>query len=169
MFDSLLQSLIGWFSLPANGLSTVFVVSFASATLLPIGSEPAVFGYVKLNPDQYWVVVAVATVGNTLGGMTDYCVGRGAKYAIAKDGQTRYLKWFERLGPKTLFFSFLPVVGDPLCAIAGWLRLPFWRSSAWMMAGKFVRYCVMTILLLWVPDGWWMRLFAPFSAAFAAG
>ena len=66
-------------------------------------------------------------------------------------------------------FTFLPVVGDPLCAIAGWLRLPFWRSSAWMMAGKFVRYCVMTILLLWVPDGWWMRLFAPFSAAFAAG
>ena len=169
MFDSLLQSLIGWFSLPANGLSTVFVVSFASATLLPIGSEPAVFGYVKLNPDQYWVVVAVATVGNTLGGMADYWVGRGAKYAIAKDGQARYLKWFERLGPKTLFFSFLPVVGDPLCAIAGWLRLPFWRSSAWMMAGKFVRYCVMTILLLWVPDGWWMRLFAPFSAAFATG
>ena len=169
MFDSLLQSLIGWFSLPANGLSTVFVVSFVSATLLPIGSEPAVFGYVKLNPDQYWVVVAVATVGNTLGGMVDYWVGRGAKYAIAKDGQARYFKWFERLGPKTLFFSFLPVVGDPLCAIAGWLRLPFWRSSAWMMAGKFVRYCVMTILLLWVPDGWWMRLFAPFSAAFAAG
>ena len=102
MFDSLLQSLIGWFSLPANGLSTVFVVSFVSATLLPIGSEPAVFGYVKLNPDQYWVVVAVATVGNTLGGMADYWVGRGAKYAIAKDGQARYFKWFERLGSKWL-------------------------------------------------------------------
>ena len=71
MFDALLESLIGWFSLPTNGLSTVFVISFASATLLPIGSEPAVFGYAKLHPDQYWIVIAVATVGNTLGGMLD--------------------------------------------------------------------------------------------------
>jgi membrane protein YqaA with SNARE-associated domain len=158
MFDALLQSLISWFSLPANGLSTVFVVSFLSATLLPIGSEPAVFGYVKLNPDQYWTVVAIATVGNTLGGMTDYAVGRGAKYAVAPKSQTRYLGWLERLGPKALFFSFLPMVGDPLCALAGWLRLPFWQSSAWMLIGKFVRYCLMTLLLLWVPDSWWVRL-----------
>jgi membrane protein YqaA with SNARE-associated domain len=163
MFDALLQSLIGWFSLPANGLSTVFVISFVSATLLPIGSEPAVFGYAKLHPDQYWLVIGLATLGNTLGGMVDYWMGRGAKYAVAKDRQTRYLGWFERLGPKALFFSFLPVVGDPLCAAAGWLRLPFWQSSAWMMAGKFVRYGVMTVLLLWVPDGWWSHLFSPFS------
>jgi membrane protein YqaA with SNARE-associated domain len=164
MFDALLESVISWFSLPANGLSTVFVVSFVSATLLPIGSEPAVFGYVKLNPGQYWLVVAIATLGNTFGGMADYWLGRGAKYALAKEKQTRYLKWFERLGPKALFFSFLPVVGDPLCAVAGWLRLPFWQSSAWMMVGKFVRYCVMTVLLLRVPDSWWIRLFSPFTA-----
>ena len=163
MFNALLEAVIGWFSQPANGLSTVFAVSFVSATLLPIGSEPAVFGYAKLHPDQYWVVIAVASVGNTLGGMVDYWLGRGAKYAIAKDKQTRYLKWFEHLGPKALFFSFLPVVGDPLCAVAGWLRLPFWQSSAWMLAGKFVRYCLMTMLLLWVPDGWWVRLFSPFT------
>jgi membrane protein YqaA with SNARE-associated domain len=156
MFDSLLQSLITWFSLPVNGLSTVFIVSFLSATLLPIGSEPVVFGYVKLNPDQYWPVVAIATLGNTLGGMVDYAVGRSAKYAVGRNRQTRYLGWLERLGPKALFFSFLPVAGDPLCALAGWLRLPFWQSSAWMMAGKFVRYCLMTLLLLWVPDSWWM-------------
>lgn len=163
MFDALLESVISWFRLPANGLSTVFVVSFISATLLPIGSEPAVFGYVKLNPNQYWLAICVATLGNTLGGMLDYWLGRGAKYAIAPDRQTRYLRWFERLGPKALFFSFLPLVGDPLCAMAGWLRLPFWRSSAWMMVGKFARYCVMTVALLWVPDSWWLRLFAPFS------
>ena len=163
MFDAFLQSAIGWFSLPANGLSTVFVVSFVSATLLPIGSEPAVFGYAKLHPEQYWLVIGVATVGNTLGGMFDYWLGRGAKYAIAKDSRTRYLRWLERLGPKALFFSFLPAVGDPLCAMAGWLRLPFWHSSAWMLVGKFVRYCLMTALLLWVPDGWWNRLFAPFT------
>lgn len=163
MFHALLQSVVGWFESPAHGLSTVFAVSFVSATLLPIGSEPAVFGYAKLHMDQYWIVIGVATLGNTLGGMLDYWIGRGAKYAIAPQRQTRYLKWFERLGPKALFFSFLPVVGDPLCAVAGWLRLPFWQSSAWMMGGKFVRYCLMTIALLWVPDSFWLRLLAPFT------
>ena len=118
---------------------------------------------VVLRYGQIWIVIAVATLGNTLGGMVDYWLGRGAKYAVAKDKQTRYLRWFERLGPKALFFSFLPVVGDPLCAVAGWLRLPFWQSSAWMMAGKLVRYCLMTVLLLWVPDTWWAKLLAPFS------
>jgi membrane protein YqaA with SNARE-associated domain len=163
MSFTLLESVIGWFGQPANGLSTVFVVSFASATLLPVGSEPAVFGYAKLHPDQYWIVIAIASVGNTLGGMVDYWLGRGAKQVMAKDRQTRYLHWLERLGPKALFFSFLPIVGDPLCAVAGWVRLPFWQSSAWMLIGKFVRYCLMTVLLLWVPDGWWVRLLSPFS------
>jgi membrane protein YqaA with SNARE-associated domain len=163
MFESWLQAVIAWFALPTQGLSTVFVVSFVSATLLPLGSEPAVFGYAKLNPEQFWVVIAVATAGNTLGGALNYWMGRGAKRVIAKDKETRYLLWFERLGPRALFFSFLPVVGDPLCAVAGWIRLPFWASVGWMAFGKFTRYVVMTALLLWIPNGWWSRLLAPFS------
>ena len=63
-FASLLEAL----ALPEYGLSTVFVVSVVSATLLPLGSEPAVFGLVKLNPDLFWPAVLVATVGNTIGG-----------------------------------------------------------------------------------------------------
>jgi hypothetical protein len=63
-----LNHLLQWLALPEFGLSTVFVVSFISATLLPLGSEPAVFGLVKLNPDLFWWAIAVATTGNTLGG-----------------------------------------------------------------------------------------------------
>jgi membrane protein YqaA with SNARE-associated domain len=156
--DGLLGRLIDWFALPQAGLSTVFVVAFVSATLLPMGSEPAVFAYAKLNPDHFWIVVAVATAGNTLGGAVDYWLGYGAHEALAKGKRTRYLVWFERLGPKALFFSFLPVVGDPLCTVAGWLKLHFWSSVAWMAAGKFARYTVMTGALLWVPDDWWRWL-----------
>ncbi len=161
--EAWVERLLSWFALPQHGLSTVFVIAFISATLLPMGSEPAVFGYAKLNPDQFWWVVAVATAGNTLGGAVDYWMGLGAKQALARDRQTRYLKWFERLGPKALFFAFLPVVGDPLCTVAGWLKLPFWHSLAWMAVGKLVRYVVMTSLLLWVPDDWWRRLLSLFS------
>ena len=156
------ERLIEWFALPKNGLSSVFMVAFVSATLLPLGSEPAVFGYVKLNPEQFWLTVVVATAGNTLGGMVDYWMGRGAKQ-VAGGKETRYLKWFERLGPKALFFSWLPAVGDPLCAVAGWLKLPFWRCVFWMAIGKFLRYSLMTGALLWVPDAWWMILLKPFS------
>ncbi|MFP5412520.1 YqaA family protein [Zeimonas arvi] len=156
--DALAEALVRWFSLPETGLSTIFVVAFVSATLLPMGSEPAVFGFVKLNPEQFWLAIAVATVGNTLGGVVDYWLGYGAHEAVAKGKRTRYLGWFERFGPKALFFSWLPVVGDPLCAVAGWLKLPFWRSVLWMALGKLLRYTLMTALLMGVPDAWWRAI-----------
>jgi membrane protein DedA with SNARE-associated domain len=100
------------------------VIAFVSATLLPMGSEPAVFGYAKLNPDQFWLVVAVATAGNTLGGAVDYWMGRGASAAVASGRNHRFLGWFERLGPKALLVSFLPAIGDPKSVVAGWQRAP---------------------------------------------
>lgn len=156
--ESFVLAAIEWFALPTNGLSSVFVISFISATLLPMGSEPAVFGFAKLNPEQFWIVVIVATIGNTLGGALDYWLGRGAKHAVARDKETRYLVWFEKLGPAALLFSWLPVVGDPLCAVAGWLKMPFWPSFGFMALGKFLRYATMTAALLWVPDTWWTSL-----------
>ncbi|HYF57703.1 MAG TPA: YqaA family protein [Burkholderiaceae bacterium] len=156
--EAYLERLIEWFALPQHGLTSVFFVSFLSATLLPVGSEPAVFGYVKLNPDAFWLTVAVATAGNTLGGMVDYAVGRGAKYAIGKHAGTRYFGWLERFGPKVLLLSWMPAVGDPLCALAGWLRLPFWPCVLFMAIGKALRYVTMTAMLLWVPDDWWRRM-----------
>lgn len=161
--ETLLRILVDWFALPENGLSTIFVVAFVSATLLPLGSEPAVFGFVKLNPAQFWPAIAVATAGNTLGGIVDYWLGAGAHEAVARGKQTVHLKWLKRLGPKALFFAWLPVVGDPLCAVAGWLRLPFWPSVGWMALGKLLRYLAMTAALMWVPDAWWQALLRPFT------
>jgi membrane protein YqaA with SNARE-associated domain len=143
-------------ALPEFGLSTVFVVSFVSATLLPMGSEPAVFGLVKLNPELFWPAVLVATVGNTLGGAVTWWMGHGAhhvhdKWRSPRDGsEARALQWLQALGPKACLLSWLPVVGDPLCAVAGWLRLPFWPCVAYMAMGKCLRYLIATAALLWV-------------------
>ena len=161
--ESLLVDLLDWFSLGGNGLTTIFVVAFVSATLLPMGSEPVLATYVKLNPEQFWLAVLVATAGNTLGGVVDYWLGYGAHEAVARHRQTRYLGWLRRFGPKALLFSFLPVVGDPLCVLAGWLKLPFWRSTAWMALGKLLRYLLMTGGLLALPDSWWDRLLPPYG------
>ena len=66
--DAQLLALLAFFALPRVGLSTVFVVSVVSATLLPMGSEPVVFAVIKADPALFWPAIAVATLGNTLGG-----------------------------------------------------------------------------------------------------
>ena len=158
--EAWLGILLDALSLPKVGLSTVFVVAFASATLLPLGSEPAVFGLVKLNPELFWPAILVATAGNTLGGALSYAMGYGAERAyvrlVKKERDAmhaRALRWLERFGPKACLLSWLPLVGDPLCAVAGWLHLSFWPCLGYMAIGKFARYLVMTSALLWLFPG----------------
>lgn len=144
--------LLEWLALPQFGLSTVFVIAFVSATLLPLGSEPAVLGLVKLNPGLFWPAVLVATVGNTLGGALSWWMGLGAHKVVdrAKGSRTdvHALAWLERFGARACLLSWLPVVGDPLCAVAGWLKLPFWPCVFYMAVGKFFRYLIITSALL---------------------
>jgi len=154
-----LEVLLAALALPKFGLSTVFVVAFISATLLPLGSEPVVFGLVKLNPHLFWPAILVATAGNTLGGAVSWWMGLGAEKVYErvrhKPTEARVLAWLQRFGPKACLLSWLPVVGDPLCAVAGWLKLPFWPCLMYMAIGKFARYFTMTALLLWVLPGSW--------------
>jgi membrane protein YqaA with SNARE-associated domain len=160
--EAWIHDLLRTLALPEFGLSTVFVVALISATLLPMGSEPVVFGLVKLNPELFWPAVLVATLGNTLGGAIDWWMGYGAhsmldKYrgSAANSQHARALRWLEKLGPKACLLSWLPGVGDPLCAVAGWLRFAFWPCLLYMAIGKFLRYLLMTAGLLWVfPQHW---------------
>ena len=154
---SWMTSLFALLALPEFGLSTLFVAAFISATLLPIGSEPALFGLLKLNPDLFWPAVLVATAGNTLGGMLDWWIGYGAHEVVDhyqhKHTHQKALDWLEKLGPKGCLLAWLPIVGDPLCAVAGWLRLPFWPCAGYMLIGKFLRYVTMTVALLYFFPG----------------
>jgi len=155
-FESLLATLLTTLALPKYGLSTVFVVALVSATLLPLGSEPAVYGLIRINPELFWAAILVATLGNTVGGAISWGMGYGAERAYEhwrhRKVEARALQWLEHFGAKACLLSWLPVVGDPLCAVAGWLRLPFWPCVAYMAIGKFARYLTMTALLLyWFP------------------
>jgi len=146
--------------LPQVGLSTIFVVAFVSATLLPMGSEPAVFALVKLQPELFWPAVIVATVGNTLGGAVSWWMGWGAERAFERvkqrpPAELKALAWLQRFGPRACLLSWLPVVGDPLCALAGWLRMPLWPCLIYMAIGKFLRYVLMTAALLGLFPGVW--------------
>jgi Predicted membrane protein len=144
-------------ALPRFGLSALFLAAFISATLLPMGSEPVLYGLLRLNPDMFWSAILVATAGNTLGGALDWWLGYGAHRVVDKYAHSRShvkaIDWLERLGPKACLLSWLPIVGDPLCAVAGWLKLPFWPCVAYMLVGKFLRYITMTTALLYVFPG----------------
>jgi membrane protein YqaA with SNARE-associated domain len=155
-----LRMLLAALALPEYGLSTVFVVALLSATLLPLGSEWVVLGLIKLSPSLFWPALLVATAGNTVGGAVSWWMGYGAERAYEhlrhrKPHEARALQMLHRFGPKACLLAWLPVVGDPLCAVAGWLRLAFWPCLFYMAVGKFARYLTMTAALLWLwPEGW---------------
>ena len=169
--DVWIQARFNALALPQYGLSTLFLVALVSATLLPMGSEPAVVGLLHLNPELFWPAIFTATAGNTIGGAISWFMGLGAHKAwkVARQHrrqghpvpanhkppreltrtERRARIWLRRWGAKTCLLSWLPVVGDPLCAVAGWLRLPFWPCVFYMAIGKFLRYLVMTTAILW--------------------
>jgi membrane protein YqaA with SNARE-associated domain len=125
-----------------TSLWTLFASSFLAATLLPGGSEAVLFGVLTLHPDQLWMALAVATLGNTLGGMSSYVLGRFIPQKTARQG----LAHVQKFGAPVLLLSWVPIIGDPLCVAAGWLRLNPWWCALCIAAGKFARYWVIAVL-----------------------
>ena len=125
-----------------TSLLSLFFGSFFAATLLPGGSEAVLFGVLKLHPDQLWAALAVATLGNTLGGMSSWLIGR----LIPPTRPLKGLEIVRRWGSPVLLLSWVPVIGDPLCVAAGWLRLNPWWSVLFIALGKFARYWVIAVL-----------------------
>ena len=121
---------------PTASLWTLFVSSFLAATLLPGGSEAVLFIVLKAHPTLFWPALIAATIGNTLGGMSSYLVGR----LIPQRRELKRLDAVRHHGSAILLFSWVPIVGDSFCVAAGWLRLNPWTSSLFMAAGKFARY-----------------------------
>ena len=116
--------------------------SFLGATLLPGGSEAVLFGVLKLHPSLFWASVSVATIGNTLGGMSSYLLGR----LLPDKKPAKGLFWVQRHGALSLLLAWAPLVGDALCVAAGWLKVNAWQAALFMTIGKFGRYWVVAHL-----------------------
>jgi membrane protein YqaA with SNARE-associated domain len=120
-------------------LATLFATSFVAATLVPLPSEAALFAYVHVRPQEAALAVAVATLGNTAGGMTSYLVGR---LIPSRRLDARAVDRVRRYGPPVTALTWLPLVGDALCVAAGWLRMNALAVLAFMAAGRLARYIV---------------------------
>lgn len=119
-----------------ESLWLLFSSSFLAATLLPGGSEAVLFGVLKLHPEQVGLALCVATVGNTLGGLSSYLIGR----LLPQKQDLPGLPAMRKYGSPALLLSWVPILGDPLCVAAGWLRLNPWLSALFIALGKFARY-----------------------------
>ena len=133
--------LASWIT-PEAGLIGLFLGSFLSATVLPGGSEALLFALVKLHPQQMLPALLLASLGNTLGGLSTSGLARLLPERTLHKLSPRSLDWLRHWGSPVLVFSWLPLVGDALCLAAGWLRLPLLPCLIWIALGKTARYGV---------------------------
>jgi len=123
------------------------ISGFLSATLLPGVSEATLLATLSTQQHNVFLVVSVAALGNTLGGLTNYGLGLWIpnRTQNEKHGH-KAVVWLSRYGYVALLFSWLPIVGDPLCVAAGWLRMKFLLCIVLITLGKVLRYSVLTAL-----------------------
>jgi membrane protein YqaA with SNARE-associated domain len=96
------------------------------------------YAVLRLHPELHWAALRVATLGNTLGGMSSYLIGR----FLATKKPLRGFDAVQRWGPAALVFAWAPVVGDALCVAAGWLKVNWVAAALVQAAGRFARYWV---------------------------
>jgi len=133
----------------------MFLAAFAAATLFPMGSEAVLLGLLLTDRYQTWLLMAVATVGNVLGSVVNWLLGRllaqfeGRKWFPVTPAQlARAEAWYGRYGRWSLLLSWVPVIGDPLTVAAGVLQEPLPTFLVLVAAAKFGRY-----LAIWLSFG----------------
>ena len=125
----------------------LFVSSFLAATILPLSSEAVLAGLLVTRAGELPVLLAVATVGNTLGSVVNWLLGRAASrlrdrpwFPLSRERYEAAERRFQRYGMWSLLFAWVPIIGDPLTLIAGALRTPLLPFVILVGIGKAARY-----------------------------
>ncbi len=130
----------------------LFVLSFLASTLIPLGSEWFVYYLVSVEYNII-LIILIASVGNYLGAAVNYYIGiKGSNTVLHKaikfsDNQTNKAEEkFKKYGPAILFFSWLPIIGDPLTFVAGLLKYNFKKFTFYVILGKMFRYIIVAFV-----------------------
>lgn len=131
----------------------MFFSAFLSSTILPGNSELVFSTLISASLAQQGtshalVLLLSATMGNSLGSFTTYLMGRlfpPPTLAVSSKRIKWALHYSQQYGVWILLLSWLPVIGDLLCGVAGWLRLNPWQSLLLIILGKAARY----VLIWW--------------------
>lgn len=138
----------------------LFIVAFLAATIFPAQSEALLTGLLLHGDYTPWVLVLVASIGNTLGAVVNWGLGRGIesfrdrRWFPAKAGQLERAKaWYGRYGRWSLLLSWLPFIGDPLTVAAGIMRERFSVFLLLVGAAKSGRYTILALTTLTFAGG----------------
>jgi membrane protein YqaA with SNARE-associated domain len=133
----------------------LFAAAFGAASILPMQSEPLLVALLLLGDQSPWVLVAVASLGNTLGSCVNWLLGRWVEryrdrrwFPVPREKLERAEGWYHRWGRWSLLLSWAPIIGDPLTVIAGVLREPFWSFLPLVAIAKTARYVVLALITL---------------------
>ena len=133
----------------------LFAVALGAASILPMQSEPVLVALLLLSEQPVWALVAVASLGNTLGSCVNWLLGRAIErfrdrrwFPVPPDKLARAEGWYARWGRWSLLMSWAPIIGDPLTVMAGVLREPFWTFLLLVAIAKTGRYIVLTLVTL---------------------
>ena len=129
-------------------LASLFASSFLSATLLPGNSEVVLVAMLLSGVSQPWLLVLIATMGNSLGGLTNVILGRFFPLREKSRWQEKAAGWLKRYGAATLLLSWMPVIGDLLCLLAGWMRISWGPVLFFLCLGKALRYVLVALATL---------------------
>ena len=134
----------------SDGLSlfSLFISSFLSATLLPGNSEVVLVAMLLSGVSQPWLLVVIATMGNSAGGVTNVILGRLFPLRETSRWREKATGWLKRYGAATLLLSWMPVIGDLLCLLAGWMRISWGPVLFFLCLGKAIRYIVIAAATL---------------------
>jgi len=129
---------------------SLFFASLLAATLIPAQSESVLTGLILAGGQPVAALVAVASLGNILGSVLNWLIGRGVerfagkKWFPASEAQlARAHQHYQRFGYWSLLLAWVPIIGDPLTLVAGIMREPLWRFVALVSIGKIGRYVVL--------------------------
>ncbi|MCF6111030.1 YqaA family protein [Mesorhizobium muleiense] len=127
----------------------LFAIAFAAATILPAQSEAALAGLLAMGSLSPAMLVLVASLGNVLGAVVNWGLGRGIErfrdkpwFPLRPATLNRATNWYRRYGRWSLLLSWMPIIGDPLTVVAGALREPLWSFVAIVAVAKVSRYLV---------------------------
>ena len=132
-------------SLQEHGLIGLFASALISSTLLPGGSEVVLLYLATQTGENHGALWFVATLGNSIGGIITMAMGwwlarRFPNKALDEKKHKRALSHVRRWGSSSLLLSWLPIIGDPLCFVAGWLKMPLFYCVVFIVIGKAARY-----------------------------
>ncbi|MBT3234529.1 MAG: DedA family protein [Bdellovibrionales bacterium] len=137
-----------------HNLIALFISSFLAATLIPVSSEIHLGVLLTTSQLPPWQIIMVATLGNSLGGMSSFALGYMGKLQwvnrylrISTEQVIRLKKSVIRWGGYLAFFCWLPWIGDPLAVSLGLFRVNWMRVLIFLTLGKFIRYVVVALLV----------------------